>query len=294
MPMVLSAVIEANESLSGVVDLTGVTAVVGVVMPNDWTAALVTVQGSPDGVFFHDLHDGVTGVELAFNARPDSLVMLNPNRMRSCIAIKLRSGTHDAPVPQEMLRQFGVIVEGDVTPQPGTGATAHVIEDTSNGAHSVAQQFQAPGPMTIAVQAWLKSSNRQAGFEIFNSDGGAKVYFDLATNSVYGNSAHGYGCSIFNEAIEGPGPNGWWICSASVNLTPISPGQTFRIGIDNNKSGGQPWAGDGASFVQVWQPSLTEDGSGNLLLSSDDLTDPAWAAIGASVQNFPNDVLPAP
>jgi hypothetical protein len=293
MPTVLAAVIPAGETMSNTVDLTGVTAVVGIVMPNDWTGAVVTVCGSPDGVFFHDLHDGQSGIELAFNAKPDSLVMLNPNRMRSCIAVKLRSGHKDAPVPQEALRQFGIIVEGDVAAQPGTGTTAHVIEDTTNNFHGVEQNFQAPGPMTVAVQAWLKSANRQAGFEIFNSDGGAHVYFDLATNEIYGNDVHGIGFSVFNLAIEGPGPNGWWLCSASIALTPISPTQTFRIMIDKNKSGGQAWPGDGASFVQVWQPSLTEDGGQNLLVSPDDLTDPAWAAFGASVQNF-DDVLPAP
>jgi hypothetical protein len=293
MPTVLTAIIPAGETVSDVVDLTGATAVVGIAMPPDWTSATTTILGSPDGVFFYELHDGVTGLELAFNVRPGSLVMLNPNRLRSCVAIKLRSGTASNPVVQEGTRQFGIVVEGDVVAQPGTGTTAHVIEDTTNDFHGVEQNFQAPGPMTVAVQAWLKSANRQAGFAIYNSDGGAQVYFDLAINEIYANKVHGTGFSIFNLAIEGPGPNGWWICSASIALAPISPTQTFRIMIDKDNSGSQAWPGDGASFIQIWQPALMEDGGSNLLVSPEDLTDPAWAASGATVQNFPNDTLPA-
>jgi hypothetical protein len=293
MPTVLTAIIPAGETVSDVVDLAGATAVVGIAMPPDWTSATTTILGSPDGVFFYELHDGVTGLELAFNVRPGSLVMLNPNRLRSCVAIKLRSGTSSNPVVQEGTRQFGIVVEGDVAAQPGTGTTAHVIEDGSNGFHGVEQQFEARGPMTVALQTWAKSSNREVGFEIFNSDGGARVYFDLANNEIYANYTHGGGFAIFNEAIEGPGANGWWKCSAAIDLAPISPGHTFRIMIDKDKSGGQVWPGDGVSFVQVWQPSLTEDGGSNLLVSPEDLTDPSWEPSGATVQNFPGDILPA-
>src|SRR4029077_6828534 len=122
-----AAVIPAQGTISETVDLAGVTAVVGLVMPNDWTPAVVTVQGSPDGVFFHDLRDGFSGVELSFNVRGDTMVMINPNRLRCCIAVKLRSGTRDNPVVQQALRQFGLVVEGNVASQPGTGTSAHVI-----------------------------------------------------------------------------------------------------------------------------------------------------------------------
>ena len=112
--------------------------------------------------------------------------------------------------------------------------------------------------------------------------------------NIYANYTHGTGFVIYNLAIEGPGPNGWWVCSASIDLAPISAEHTFRIMVDQNKSGGLAYPGDGTSFVQVFQPSLTEDGGQNLLVSPDDLTDPAWAAVGASVVNVPDDVLPAP
>jgi len=117
MPVVISAIIQGRASLSLPVDLTGVTAVVGLIMPQFWTPAVVTVQGSPLGVNFYDLFDGFPGVELSFNIRPWGMVNINPNRLRCCTAIKLRSGTRDAPVAQAVQRVFGIIVEGDTVEQ---------------------------------------------------------------------------------------------------------------------------------------------------------------------------------
>jgi hypothetical protein len=301
MPTVLTVLIRGGETLSDVVDLTGATAVVGVVMPPEWTAALVTVQGSPDGVFFHDLHDGVTGIELAFNARPGSLVMLNPNRMRSCVAIRLRSGTHDQPVVQELTRQFGIVVEGDVMAQPATGTTAHLIEDATNDFHGISQPFQYAGA-NVTIETWLKSGNRQAGFEIYNDDGGSRVYFDFSTNTAYSNYAWGIGFVPFDLGIEGPGANGWWKCTASLQIPQVD-GLNFWIGLDiaagqatataAPRSQGEAYQGDGVSFIQVWQPSLSIDGGANVLVSPEDLTAAAWEPYGAAVQNVPDDLLPA-
>lgn len=107
------AAFAARATMSGTVDLTGTTAIVGLVMPvSGWTPALVTVQGSPDGTTFYDLHDGMPGTELAFNVPMNSMVMLNPNRLRNCKAVKLRSGTAAAPVMQNAAVTFGVVVEG--------------------------------------------------------------------------------------------------------------------------------------------------------------------------------------
>ena len=112
MPIVITAVIPPRATMSDAVLLTDVTAVVGLIMPGDWTPAVVTVQGSPFGVNFYDIYDGTAGKELLFNVKPRTLVMINPNRLRSCIAIKLRSGTAAAPVAQLGARTFGIVVEG--------------------------------------------------------------------------------------------------------------------------------------------------------------------------------------
>ena len=101
----------ARATMSAAVDLTGATAIVGLVMPATWTPAVVTVQGSPDGTTFYDLRDGTPGTELVFNVSVNSLVMLNPNRMRSCKSVKLRSGTAAAPIMQNLACQFGIVVE---------------------------------------------------------------------------------------------------------------------------------------------------------------------------------------
>lgn len=101
----------ARATMSAAVDLTGATAIVGLVMPATWTPAIVTIQGSPDGTTFYDLHDGTPATELAFNVSLNSLVMLNPNRLRCCKSIKLRSGSAAAPVAQNLACQFGIVVE---------------------------------------------------------------------------------------------------------------------------------------------------------------------------------------
>ena len=60
----------------------------------------------------NDLYDGITGQELAFNVVPNSLVMINPNRLRCCQAVILRSGTRAKPIPQTSgVRIFGIVVE---------------------------------------------------------------------------------------------------------------------------------------------------------------------------------------
>ena len=111
---VIPAIFPAGEALSeiAVLGITGKT-VVGLVTPDEsWRSAVVTLQGSPDGVNFYDFYDGVTGQELSFNVVPNTMVMINPNRMRSCQAVILRSGTRAAPIPQTGgVRIFGIVVE---------------------------------------------------------------------------------------------------------------------------------------------------------------------------------------
>jgi hypothetical protein len=112
---VIPAVFPSGESLSEIAVLgTTDNVVVGIATPpeHSWTPAVVTLQGSPDGVNFYDLHDGVTGAELTFNVVPSTMVMINPNRMRCCQAVILRSGTRESPVPQiGGVRIFGIVVE---------------------------------------------------------------------------------------------------------------------------------------------------------------------------------------
>ena len=111
---VIPAIFPAGESMSEIVNLgTTQNIVVGIAMPTEsWIPAVVTLQGSPDGINFYDIYDGVPGDELAFNVAPNTMVMINPNRMRCCQAVILRSGTRKNPVPQTSgVRIFGIVVE---------------------------------------------------------------------------------------------------------------------------------------------------------------------------------------
>jgi hypothetical protein len=93
--------------ISNALDISTVGAVVGIIMPSDWTPAIVTI-----GTDFYPIYAGTAVTELRFNVRPGSIVAINPDRLRCCMAIRLRSGSHDAPpIPQGVPREFGIVVE---------------------------------------------------------------------------------------------------------------------------------------------------------------------------------------
>src|SRR5258707_13760216 len=109
IPSALSLWFGGTTGISNVLDLSTVTAIVGIIMPDDWTPAIVTIEGSADGTTFHELFDGQAGAILQFNVRPGTMVAVNPDRLRCCKAIRLRSGTHDNVVPQGVAREFFVV-----------------------------------------------------------------------------------------------------------------------------------------------------------------------------------------
>lgn len=119
----VTATIEAGSSLSTVVD-NGGTRVVGIIMPDAWTAARVSVQVSADGSVFHDLFNvnlksGTSPSEIVFNVEPGVTVPINPNTLMLARYIKLRSGTRDEPVNQEADRTFTVLVSGELSGEQG-------------------------------------------------------------------------------------------------------------------------------------------------------------------------------
>jgi hypothetical protein len=108
--------------ISPALDISTASAVVAVIMPAAWTPAVVSLLGSADGTNFYDILDGLTGSDLFFNLKPGSMVSVNPNRLRGCKAIKLRSGTMQKVVPQAASRTFGIVVETTTASLGGTGA----------------------------------------------------------------------------------------------------------------------------------------------------------------------------
>lgn len=110
-PTVLSLWFGGTTGISNVLDISTAAAVVGIIMPDDWTPAIVTLEGSADGISFYEIYDGTAARELAFNVSPGTMVSINPDRLRCCKAIRLRSGTRDQVVPQDTAREFFIVVE---------------------------------------------------------------------------------------------------------------------------------------------------------------------------------------
>jgi hypothetical protein len=111
MPTVVPLWFGGVTGISNMIDISGYSAVVGLVMPPDWTPATVTVEGSPDGENFYPMYDGMGTTILAFNIPPGAIVAINPNRLRCCKALRLLSGTRNLLVPQGAPREFGLVVE---------------------------------------------------------------------------------------------------------------------------------------------------------------------------------------
>jgi hypothetical protein len=97
--------------ISNIVDISTATAVVGLIMPAAWTSAIITIEGSANGVDFFTMYDGMGSTRLQFSVPPGTIVAINPNRLRCCKAIRLISGDRSNLVPQIDPREFGLVVE---------------------------------------------------------------------------------------------------------------------------------------------------------------------------------------
>ena len=110
---VLPVYIGYDASLSDAVD-TGGNYVVGLIMPDVWSAARVSIQVSADNVKFCDLFDfdldnRTSASEVVFNVTPGVMVAIDPNTLLMARYIKLRSGTRHAPVSQAATCMFELI-----------------------------------------------------------------------------------------------------------------------------------------------------------------------------------------
>ena len=97
--------------ISNIVDISTATAVVGLIMPAEWTPAIITIEGSANGVDFFTMYEGRNSSRLQFSVPPGTIVALNPNSVRCCKAIRLISGDRSKLVPQVDPREFGLVVE---------------------------------------------------------------------------------------------------------------------------------------------------------------------------------------
>lgn len=124
-------IIQAGESLSDPVDLTGGT-LLRITMPKEWTDAEVTFQISTDGDAYNDLHN-YDGGEVSLPVTTGAAVLLPPDLMRGIGFIRFRSGSSSDPTPQPEQRNFALTVEVPDAPagvtatgaKPGRTRTAH-------------------------------------------------------------------------------------------------------------------------------------------------------------------------
>jgi hypothetical protein len=97
--------------ISNVIDLSGVDAVIGLIMPPAWTPATVTIEGSANGTDFFPMYEGRNSTIMSFSVPPGSLIAVRSDQLRCCKALRLLSGTRQALVPQVVAREFGLVVE---------------------------------------------------------------------------------------------------------------------------------------------------------------------------------------
>jgi hypothetical protein len=104
--------IAAGASLSASINL-GEGNLASLIMPAAWTAAILTFQGSIDGVNFYDLFDEA-GNEIQYTAAAMALLVgkmvpVDAYDSAACNYIKLRSGTSASAVNQTVARTFGIV-----------------------------------------------------------------------------------------------------------------------------------------------------------------------------------------
>jgi hypothetical protein len=102
----------AGDTYSEVVSLSG-GFVVGLITPDEWDRAAVTVQVSVDGDNYYDLFDGI-GAEFTFNVIPGIMINVDPNRLMMANYLNLRSGTRALAVPQTRERLFYIVVRNTI------------------------------------------------------------------------------------------------------------------------------------------------------------------------------------
>lgn len=84
---------------------------VAIAMPDAWTAASITLQGSVDGQNFFDIYD-MLGAEFVVSAAANRYIVLDPSIMYSVKHFKIRSGTSGTPVNQGSDRVLTCLFRG--------------------------------------------------------------------------------------------------------------------------------------------------------------------------------------
>lgn len=102
------ATIQAGQSLSGTVDLYGMS-LQGIMMPAAWTAASITFAVSVDGVTFNPMTDPA-GTEKTITVSASKYIALSTYDYRGVRYLQVRSGTSGAPVAQVAQAQITLVL----------------------------------------------------------------------------------------------------------------------------------------------------------------------------------------
>lgn len=108
MIVIAGPIIAAGDSLSGILNVSS-GGVYRIVMPIDWTSAVVTFQLSYDGVEFYNVYDR-DGNEISMKCVQQSVVPIG-EYLFYIHSLKIRSGTHRDPVKQANTVSFKVVLE---------------------------------------------------------------------------------------------------------------------------------------------------------------------------------------
>jgi len=105
-------IIAAGESLSDAVDCTGGT-IVRLTMPAGWGGGNITFAISSDGVGFNDLFN-YDGTEFTMRVTPGAAIPMAFDGLTRCMAhVKIRAGTRDHPIVQDVQRDFAIAIQPD-------------------------------------------------------------------------------------------------------------------------------------------------------------------------------------
>ena len=109
-------IIPAGQSLSNAVDCGG-NRILRMIMPDDWRAAPLTFQLSPDNTTFYDLHriQDTNGAFVPYEVIVPvvpvaAILILPPGTGERIFWIRFRSGTRNLPVVQPAERKFQIVM----------------------------------------------------------------------------------------------------------------------------------------------------------------------------------------
>ena len=106
----LAVVIESGAAVTAAIELK-LRHLVAILLPDTWTAANISLQGSYNGVDFFDIHDE-DGEYVNDQAAADVMLSIAPEIAAGCSHIIIRSGVKATPVNQAAERALVVQVRG--------------------------------------------------------------------------------------------------------------------------------------------------------------------------------------